>query len=224
MSIFLYRNLSIKIEPSQLKGVIAVKNKNKLHKRIISRHTVIFLLLLLSLAMSSTTFAYWAGYVEGAFDQKQVDFNVGSYTFDDNAFCLHYENDKGVVAVDTNILVDNIYRTGQEIEVSFCANWIDELRDDDINAKISIHYELYGEINGKEINKNQYMRILKALDISLNPENPEYLLLNDDTEAFNITIGTVDNAKNNDYKTLGRTNLLIQIHYEIEYETEGDID
>ena len=195
------------------------------HNRKFIRRAVLIFLLLLSFAMSSGTFAYWANHVEGTSTGNTMTFTVGSYTFNNYDFILNGEFDQGTFLIDTATLVNFKTPTGNTIDVSFGAIWEDStiVNEDGTEtiAYIAFSYEVYSEVNGSEISSRDYRKVNRILEVDFDIDNPNSLVLNDSTQTFGITIGLNQNGRGNDYKFYDTTDTYIIVHYEILYHTTG---
>lgn len=200
-----------------------ITNKENRRNKLISRKSVMLVLILLSFVMSSSTFAYWTTYVEGAFNSHTMDFTVGSTTYQDYEFVLYEEYDEGELIIDNEIIVDYKVATGDSYNVIFGMLWEDEYRENEdgtiTTARIELEYDIYAEINGKEVNRNKYRKIDRVLNVLFDENNPDYLTLNSTTATFNMNIGANQYASKNDYKVFDRSDVMIIVTYTIIYET-----
>lgn len=195
-------------------------NKEKKRTRVISRKTVMLFLILLSLATSTGTFAYWADYVEGTFNSHTIEFTIGSLTYQDYEFILYSNSDESEYIIDTEILVDYKYPTGEEINVEFGILWEDEnrLNEEGVVARIELSYEVYGEVYGREYNRSKYRRINNLLEITFDESNSDFIDLNSTTETFSLKISANQKDSKRDYKLFDRSQIMIIVSYSIVYE------
>lgn len=189
----------------------------------ISKKTVIFILILLSLIVSSSTFAYWSLQVDGTSVSKTFTFQAGSVNYIDYDFVINNESTEGQFIIDNQLLVINKKPTGDVIAVTFGVLWEDSQRVNEdgtiTKAKIELSYEIYGEIDGIEYSSSNYNRIASLLGIEFSFDNPEFIELNSATETFGMTISVDQNMKKSDYRFFENSNLIIIVTYKIVYET-----
>ena len=197
--------------------------KEKKHQLQISKKTVIFVLILLSLIVSSSTLAYWSLQVNGAEDTKEFTFQVGSINFVDYDFVINSESVEGQFVIDNELLVIDNKPIGEEIYVMFGVLWEDSERVNEdgtiTKAWIELSYEIYGEIDGVEFNKSKNNRISGLLGIEFDNDNSEFIELNSITETFGMTISIDQNRRKADYRFFAKSDLMIIVTYKIIYET-----
>jgi hypothetical protein len=190
--------------------------------KFISRKAIIAILIVISFAMSTSTFAYWAGHVEGAFNTHTMTFRVGSPTFQDYEFVLYDEYDEGYLEVDTEALVNYNHATGDSIDVIFGLLWEDQSRENEdgttTTARIELEYEVYAEIYGKEVSNKKYRKINKVLDVTFD-QNYLSIPLNSTTVQSSMNIAVNQNATRNQYKVFDKSDIMIIVTYRIIYET-----
>ncbi len=194
----------------------------KLHR------VIIVALLMLAFAMSSSTFSYWASYVDGANSSYNTNFKVGSTTFQDYDFIINSEDDQGEFLIDDTQLIIKRRPTGESIDVLFGINWEDKttINEDGTvtTAKIKLSYRLYAEKNGVEVRKYQYKRLNSMLEIDFGEENSEFITLNGGTQSFGMNISIDQNLAKWQYKLLERSDVTIIVTYEIIYTTTEAIE
>ncbi|MDC0558991.1 hypothetical protein OAO42_01115 [Candidatus Izimaplasma bacterium] len=198
-------------------------NKEKKQQLHISKKTVMFVLILLSLVVSSSTLAYWSLQIGGAEDTTNFTFQVGSINYVDYDFVINNESVEGQFIIDNELLVINKTPIGEEINVMFGVLWEDSERINEdgtiTTARIELSYEIYGEIDGVEYNRSKNNRISGLLDIIFDSENPQFIELNSTTETFGLTISIDQNTRKTDYRFFAKSDLMIIVSYTIIYET-----
>ena len=191
-----------------------MKGKN----RIITKRFVITMLFIISFLMTSSTFAYWAGMVEGTDMDVTTSFVVGAPIFDNHEFVLNDKVDTYRYGLDIDMLLEDPEVNIQE--VVFGIIWDDDDIDEDdkediINGEIEVEYEIIIMRNGKEVNKNKYKRYSKLINLDVSDDNPDVIEYNS-TETFRFSVTLTEENKRNDYKNLAKYEVYIEISYEVD--------
>lgn len=205
-----------------------MNNSKKGKSALISRKMIISFLLIVSVLLTSSTFAYWADVVVGAQREVTSTFVVGSPMWDDQEFVLNssvdyirYDIDLEYLLEDPTVNVDEIVFgiTWDDLELS------DELKEKISTGEITINYELEMYKNGNLLNTNTYRRYSTLIDITLDDENPNEVKYMDFPSTFRLDISLTEENRNNDYKNLGKMEAVLVISFEVnDFDVDGDED
>lgn len=184
-------------------------------RKILSKKTIIVFLFLVSAVMTSSTFAYWATYVEGTSESHTMTFHVGSPLYDNHQFVLDSDVPTYRYEIDVEYLLQN--PDLNEEEIIFAILWNDkDLLDQYINGEVELTYELQIYKNGKEVNNNTYKRYSKLINIEESDENNYDITSNKLSDTIRININLNEENKRNDYKNLAKYDVYLEITFEVD--------
>ena len=204
------------------------KIKEKMKLRRVSKKSVIMILLLISFLMTSSTFAYWAGIVEGTQNSITSTFVVGSPIYDNHEFVLTSEVNTYSYEIDLLELLDNPEENIDEVIFGLVWNdesISDEVKDQILTGELNLDFDIYmTKANGKELTGNRYKRYSSLINIEIDQDNPSEVEYNDTPDTLRFSISLTEENKRNDYKNLAKYKAYVVISFDVEYELEDDTD
>lgn len=185
----------------------------------ISKKTVIILLMVLSLFMTSATFAYWAQYVEGTEQLYSLTFHVGSPLYDDQEFILTSNVNNYTYKVPIEFLLDNPNENTDDIVYGII--WNDEslseqAKEQLMNGKLTVTYNILITNNGTAVNHNIYNRYASLIGLEIYEENPNLIEYDSAPETHRFSVYLHDENRRNDYKNLAKYEVFIEIEFEVD--------
>lgn len=196
-----------------------MKMKKHTKQSFITKKFVLIILVIISLTMTSSTFAYWAGSIEGTTGSYSTSFIVGSPLFDDHEFVLNSKVDTYSYSIPLDDLLDDPENNTDEIVFGIIWNdedLSDELKDKIASGEIELTYTFNITKDGSSVNKSKYNRLSKLIEVSFSDDNPEDIAYGNIPTTFEILLSLTDENQNNDYKLLARHDVELIISFEID--------
>lgn len=196
------------------------KFKESKRNKFLSKKSIIAILLIVSLIMTSSTFAYWADVIVGTNTSVTSTFVVGSPRFDDHKFVL----DSEVSSYDYLIPLKELLNDSSMVdEVSLGIAWndidlLEEYQDKDVEAEINVTYTILIMKNGKEVNSNIYDRYSGYINIDVDEDNPSIISYSSIPSTFEFDVSVNETSYFTSY-FLSRYDVYIIVSYEIVEDT-----
>jgi predicted ribosomally synthesized peptide with SipW-like signal peptide len=193
------------------------KNIKKIHNNY---KKIIAFLVVLSVVISTSTFAYWTSYVEGAEDSNTSVITVGSADAVDTHFTISNDFNSGGYLVPVNQLMNSEVGAVSEINLFYNLEWketeeLTQLNGTTITGDIEISYDLNITIDNEKVS-NEIQKIISDLVSVIEHENnPNIMTLGSAPEIFRFKL-TLDEPGNLEvYNLLSSIEIRIIISYRI---------
>ena len=180
--------------------------------------TLIAFLFMLSIVLTTSTFAYWATSVEGTEDDAVGTLSIGSAESVDTKFVISNELNTGGLLIPKGQLNNSEINAVESIDLSFDVKWEE---DEDISQLagttsvgiVRISHELEIEHNGEVLDLDKYSVIYDLITVAYNPNNPETLILDENAKTYNFTV-TLDEPKNQEqYNLISESTISVVFSY-----------
>lgn len=206
-----------KIQTINLKRKI--KGEQIMEKRN-NKKKVIALLIMLSLVLSSGTFAYWASYVEGTSTEATGTLEVGSGDKTETKFDLSNELNSGGLLVPVGQAVNSNKGAVEAIDLSFDVEWVEDeatsqLAGTDSVGEIEVSHEVVIKLDGEVLPKGQNKEIYELINVAYNEANASELTLDAAAETFAFQITMDEPADQAEYNLIANAEISITFSYEI---------
>lgn len=185
----------------------------KFIQRTITKKFIIISLLILSLSVTSNTFAYWAMNVNGDNGNQTSTFTIGTYTINNYAFTLSNSQQTYSYLVPIADLLADPVNTSDDIE--FGIIWNDPNVTGTTSGNITVTYNIKLFDAGTEITGNKYDRYVSLINLQVDPSNPQTITYNEVAQGHNFTVSLNPENRRNDYRNLGRYDVFIEITYTV---------
>lgn len=190
------------------------KRQNKNRKKIIS------LLLMLSLVLTTGTFAFWASYVEGTSEEATGTLTVGYAEGVETKFDLTNELNSGGFLVPSSQLYNSMEHSVDSITLSYDLSWqeaadLTQLEGTISTGDVSISHSLIIEVDGKELDSKIYSTIFDLVKVNYSTNNPEQLTLDGDVETFSFYITMDEPTNQEEYSIISNASVSILFSFRI---------
>ncbi len=183
-------------------------------KRIVS------LLLLLSLVLTTGSFAYWASYIEGTSNEVTDVLTVGSSKKVSTIFEISNELVSGGLLVPAVQVENSLFGAVDHIDLIYNLSWAEESDTTQLSGantlgKLDIQHEVLIEKNNEFLDQSLFSNINELINVSYSELNPETLQLNGSSELFSFIV-TMEEPKNQfDYNVIIDAKIFIIFTYVI---------
>jgi hypothetical protein len=200
------------------------KNQNKK-----SRKKIIALLLMLSLVLTSGTFAYWASNVEGTSAQATGSLEVGSGDKVETKFELSNDYNSGGLLVPVGQVENSSQGAVEAIDLSFDVKWVEDEETTQMLGvgsvgEINVEHEVVIVLDGEELSKENYANIYELVNVAYSRNNVDELTLDGDTETFSFQITLTEPADQEEYNLISNAEISVTFSYEILTENIESTD
>lgn len=202
------------------------KQPNRKNKRMI------LFLLMISLTLSTGTFAFWASNVEGTNEEATGTLSIGYAASVETTFELTNTLQDGGLLVPNGQIGNSIGESVEIINLSHNLVWLEDALQSQLEGtittgKISITHSFIIELEGVELDSKEYSDIYELIHINYDESNPIFMTLDGDVEAFNYTI-TMDEPNNQEeYDLIHNANITVVFNYRVYdnfIETTDQVD
>jgi hypothetical protein len=177
---------------------------------ILSRKMILIFLTIVSITMTTSTFAYWATFVESSESSTQAFLQVG--TAMENSYWYEVMNELQTDGYSIPIL-ELLNPEGIDT-YSITFDLSNDEQDDDL-SNIIINYDIMLYKNGKELNRNLFSRLSKYIIVTPNESNT-MTISNDGTLAtFNYTVSLDRSYGRSEENLLSELDVVIVFEYSI---------
>lgn len=206
---------------------MANTKRNERNKK--NRKRLIALLLMLSLVMTSGTFAYWASYVEGTSTQATGTLEVGSGDKVETRFDLSNEFNSGGLLVPEGQAVNSLEGAVEEIDLAFDIQWVEDEETTQmlgVNSvgQIEISHVVSIVLNGEELDKEVYANIYDLVNVKYNKNNATELTLDAAAETFGFKITLDEPADQEEYNLIANAQISVTFSYVINTDAIESTD
>jgi predicted ribosomally synthesized peptide with SipW-like signal peptide len=201
-----------------MKEKIMKKQENKSNKK-----RVIAFLLMLSLVLTSGTFAYWASYVEGTNTQSTGTLEVGSGDKVETRFDLSNDFNSGGLLVPVGQAVNSNAGAVEAIDLSFDVQWVEDeatsqMLGVEAVGQIEISDEISIVLDGVELDKEVYANIYALVNVAYNEANATELTLDAAAQTFAFQITLDEPANQEEYNLIANAEVSVTFSYVISTE------
>lgn len=202
---------------------MSLSNKSK--KRIIA------FLLLISVMLTSGTFAYWANFVEGTSADATGTLAVGSGQSVSTVFEITNEMNSGGLLVPTGHLANSGFGSVDNIDIIHSIKWSEDneftqLEGTDTYGLIGVQYSVLIYQNDKLVSLEENENIYELVIVDFDEENPTQLILGGESVDFIYHISIEEPMNQEEYNHISEAQVEIQFQYIIASEdiTTGDLE
>ncbi len=185
-----------------------------------SRKKVIAFLIMLSLVMTSGSFAYWASFVEGTSTEATSTLEVGSGDKVETTFELSNDFNSGGLLVPVGQAVNSGNEAVEAIDLAFDVAWVEDeatsqMLGVDAVGQIEIDHEVVIMLDGEVLPKGQYQEIYELVNVLYNEANASELKLDAAASTFAFQITLDEPANQEEYNLIANAEISVTFSYEI---------
>lgn len=193
----------------------------KIHHK---RRLLVFILLLISLIITGTSFAYWFESVNGSSAEMVGSFRIGTADSVATEFVISPDDIHSYgYLVPENQINNSHERAVAEIPLRFHIQWLEEnvlsqIDGEEFYGNISefITYDIYIEGSNDILNKSIYDSVYDLINIEENQLNPEQIKLNDESGISLIYHVTLDEPQSVEtYELISRATIVFYFNFEV---------
>jgi len=205
-------------------------NKNtKQRKDQKSKKRVIAFLLMLSLVLSSGTFAYWASYVEGTSTEATGTLEVGSGDSVETQFVLGETFNSGGLLVPVGQAINSNDGAVEAVDLAFDIKWVEDeattqLLGTESTGQIMIAHEVVIKLDGEVLDFEEHANIYDLVNVAYNNANASELLLDADAETFGFQITLDEPANQAEYNLIANAEISVTFSYTIDTDAIATVD
>jgi hypothetical protein len=199
-----------------------IMNKKQENKKSNKKRVIAFLLML-SLVLTSGTFAYWASYVEGTSTQATGTLEVGSGDKVETRFDLSNDFNSGGLLVPVGQAVNSNAGAVEAIDLSFDVQWVEDeatsqMLGVEAVGQIEISDEISIVLDGVELDKELYANIYALVNVAYNEANASELTLDAPAQTFAFQITLDEPADQEEYNLIANAEISVTFSYVISTE------
>ena len=198
-------------------------NSNK-ERQSNSRKKVIAFLLMLSLVLTTGTFAYWATAVEGTAAEATGTLAVGSGDNVETTFDITNELNSGGLLVPADQLGNSNKGAVDAIDLSFDVQWLEDeemtqLLGTNSVGQIVIEHQVVITLDGEALDQEEYAYIYDLVNVAYNSDNAKELLLDAAASTFAFQITLDEPADQAEYNLIANADISVTFSYVINSES-----
>jgi predicted ribosomally synthesized peptide with SipW-like signal peptide len=199
------------------------ENKRNNKKRVIA------LLVMLSLVLTSGTFAYWASYVEGTQAEATGTLEVGSGDIVQTRFDLTNDFNSGGLLVPVGQLENSNEGAVEAIDLSFDVQWVEDeattqMLGVEAVGQIDIQHEVVITLNGEVLDSALYANIYALVNVEYNAANASELTLDAAASTFGFQITLDEPADQAEYNLIANAEIAVTFSYSISTDAIAATD
>ena len=180
--------------------------------------TLIAFLLMLSVVLTSGTFAYWATSVEGTEDAAVGTLSVGSAESVDTRFVLSNELNSGGLLIPKGQQNNSELSSVESIDLSFDVKWeedekISQLAGTTSVGIVRVSHQLEIVHDGEILSYDKYNDIYDLITIIYSETNPETLILDEDAKTYSYTVTMEEPANQAEYSLISDSTISVIFTY-----------
>jgi len=186
-----------------------------------SRKKVIAFLIMVSLVLTSGTFAYWASSVEGTSEEATGTLTVGSGNKVETMFDLTNSLNSGGLLVPA-VQVDNSNGSAVgAIDLAFDVQWLEnetvtQMLGVGSVGQISIEDQVVITLDGTVLDATTYASIYALVNVDYNANNATALTLDAAASTFAFQITLDEPADQDEYNLISNANISVTFSYDID--------
>jgi hypothetical protein len=194
------------------------KFRNSLKQMFAFKKSFVTILVIVSVLMSSTTFAYWSKSISGNSDEVSMTFHIGEYLQTIYDFIFNHESNAYEYEVDVEYLLED-YKNNED-NVVFGIVWndpnlSDEYKDKIVNGEIKVSYDFVFYQNGEEVDSRTDRQLNRYILMSIDDNNPDSITYNGGIETFEFSIYLDSTKKFSKLDDLLKYDVYVEITYDI---------
>lgn len=194
-----------------------------------SRKKIIALLLMLSVVLSSGTFAYWASNVEGTKTEATGTLAIGSGDTVETVFDITNELNSGGLLVPFDQAVNSGDEAVEAIDLSFDVQWLEDeevtqMLGVDSVGKIKITDQVVITLKGEVLDAKEYSAIYDLVNVEYNKANASELTLDADATTFSFQITLDEPANQEEYNLIANAEISVTFGYSIDTDAITSTD
>jgi hypothetical protein len=198
-------------------------------KKSNSKKRIIALLVMLSLVLSTGTFAYWASYVEGTSTEAVGTLTVGSGDTVETVFSLTNEINSGGLLVPVGQAVNSNGEAVEYINLAFDIQWLENEETTQLNgtvssAPINVEYKLVITHNGDILDQEEYSMIYDLINVVSSEFNPAELILDAASKTFTYQVTLNEPSNKEEYNLISNADIAVTFSYSIDTNNINTID
>ena len=197
-------------------------NNKKQNKK--SRKTIIAFLLMLSLVLTSGTFAYWASYVEGTETSATGTLQIGSGDIAETRFELEDTYESGGLLVPANQLDNSNEGAVDSIDLTFDIAWNEDEKVSQLDGtysvgQVDIKHMVEITINGEVLDQEKYANIYDLVNVEYSEKNASEMILGNGSETFAFQLTLDEPADQEEYNLIANAKIAVEFFYGIDTES-----
>lgn len=189
---------------------------------------IIFILIILSVIVTGTSFAYWFNSIQGTTSESTGSFQIGSASAVETRFVISPED----ISTYGYLVPENQAKNSDDLAVEniplqFHLLWVE---DNDISqlagerflGKLSddISYDIYIEGSDDILDKNIYESVYDLIQIEKNIQNQDQIILDDEAGvllSYDVTLLEPNTLK--DYELISSATIIFYFNFEVRINT-----
>lgn len=184
------------------------------------RKKVIALLIMLSVVLTSGTFAYWANYVEGTESQATGTLEIGTGDIVQSRFDITNELNSGGLLVPVGQAVNSNAGAVEAIDLSFDLEWkedeaVSQMLGVDAVGQVNIVDEVVITLDGNVLDPATNANIYSLINVNYNAANATELTLDAAASTFAFQITMDEPANQAEYNLIANANVSVTFTYSI---------
>lgn len=198
------------------------------------RKLIIFVLILLSVIVTGSSFAYWLGSIEGSSSEIVGTFQVGTANGVETKFILSPDD----ISTYGYLVPENQIENSQDLAIEYVPlqfnlqwvedNEISQLAGERFNGKLSddISYDIYINGSDKVLDKAIYQSVYELIQVEKNSTNASQIILDDeDGVLLNYNIRMLEPTTMDDYYLISLATVVFYFNFEVRVNTyDLDLD
>ena len=197
-------------------------NNKKQNKK--SRKTIIAFLLMLSLVLTSGTFAYWASYVEGTETSATGTLEIGSGDIAETTFNLKNTENSGGLLVPANQLDNSNEGAVDSIDLTFDIAWNEDEKVSQLDGtysvgEVEIDHNVLIVVNGEKLDQEKYANIYDLVNVEYSEKNASEMILGNGSETFAFQLTLDEPADQEEYNLIANAKIAVEFFYGIDTES-----
>lgn len=195
------------------------------------KKVIIALLVSLSILVSSTTFAYWSSTIEGTSYEAQSSLQIGSGNSVQTSISIDTstEGASGLL-VPSSQIENSLGFVTDHIDFLYQLQWLEDnlvsqVSGEDIYRKLStsFEFEITPNLDTSPLDKEMYANIYNLIHVTASEDNPNELLLNDETAKEFIYSVTMDEPNNKEeYNIIHNSTVKITFTFSMDSEENNN--
>lgn len=183
-----------------------------------NRKRIVGLLLMLSLILTTGTFAFWATNVEGTNEEATGTLAIGSGTAVSTVFELTNELNSGGLLVPTAQLSNSGFGAVDSIDILHTIAWNEvnsttQLTGTKSVGLVGIQHRVIIVKDGEELLYEDYENIYSLVEVTYDSSNPSTLILNNPSEEFIYHVTLIEPSNQEEYNLIEKAQISIEFYY-----------
>lgn len=199
------------------------KNLSAAKGIMFSRKKIIALLLMLSLVLTTGTFAFWANVVEGTSTEATGSLVVGSGNSVQTTFSLTNDLNSGGYLVPVGQMSNSNEGAVEAIDLSFDVKWLEDeattqLLGTNSVGQINVAHELVIKLDGVVLDPELHPNIYSLVNVAYSEANVSELLLDSAASTFAFQITLDEPADQAEYNLIANAEISLIFTYDISQQ------